>query len=669
MSSLEEFEAALKEAVTAKRISASKMKSVREAAMKCVENDTQLVSLLYRTHKSLPSSSKVASLYVFDALAREARSQVIKNELVGDINTQPGNSATFLLKLEGVLDGLFKDMASSAGPEGKEKTKKILDIWVKSNTFPSTVLTRLVNMLKDDTAVSDSVKSATPPDPRTRSQPIETPPKAAFDPAVQSTLMALLAQARNAAGGAHNGLTQPTANAGLPTQAPQLDPNQLELFQHLARAAAQSGIAAPSNHLNASNPVLPPQSPSYPPPSFVPPSFAPPSGPARQPPHEPLAGPSRPHLAEPRSDPRISNHNEPWQGGQDGPRHENGYRDHAYRGRVGRGDFRGRGRGRRDDRDNYYRERYQDRDRSPTARARRSRSRSPTRSRYAGRRDVKPYSPTHRPSMAEQTSMAPEPSSARSGIDEFGRDVRDTDEGATSGSGDQIGRSPSASASVSTLPEVQAQRAPLVPPAAPRAAATSNGHTAANDQTLSSARLDAFDRSTFDFTSPAAWEALGQAWSNTHGYAPSQEELMAFIVAGEAGVPVPAAAVAQPVQQQPPATAWNGPGWRGRGADRGGWRGGRGRGGFASRARGRGGYARGNGREGQEQWGYGGHGLMDGSDAIVLGESTPSLHGDTGGSYEQSPVDDAMAGVEQVGASGSMQRVDGKWMFVRAAGA
>ena len=83
------------------------------------QNDTQLVSILYRTHKQLSAASKIHSLYAFDALARAARSQVNKHKLTGDLNTEPGNCATFLLKVEGVLDGLFGDMLKANYPEAK----------------------------------------------------------------------------------------------------------------------------------------------------------------------------------------------------------------------------------------------------------------------------------------------------------------------------------------------------------------------------------------------------------------------------------------------------------------------------------------------------------------------------------------------------------------------
>ena len=77
------------------------------------------MSTLYRTHKSLSRSGKISSLYVFDALSRAARNQVNKQGLTGDLSSALGNCATFLLKVEGVLDGLFQDMVTLSHPDSK----------------------------------------------------------------------------------------------------------------------------------------------------------------------------------------------------------------------------------------------------------------------------------------------------------------------------------------------------------------------------------------------------------------------------------------------------------------------------------------------------------------------------------------------------------------------
>ncbi|KZT56810.1 hypothetical protein CALCODRAFT_302254 [Calocera cornea HHB12733] len=148
MADIQDFEKTLKEVVNAKRLSTTKMSTLTEQCMKSIEHDTQLVSLLYRTHKSLPTGQKVSSLYVFDALARAARHAVNKHNITVDPMGTKGNCATFLNKVEGVLDSLVDDMLSSGQKELREKTKKILDIWTTNNTFSKETLAGLSAKVK-----------------------------------------------------------------------------------------------------------------------------------------------------------------------------------------------------------------------------------------------------------------------------------------------------------------------------------------------------------------------------------------------------------------------------------------------------------------------------------------------------------------------------------------
>lgn len=83
--------------------------------------------MLYRTHKSLSTSAKVNSLYVFDAIARAAKSQVNKKSLSADRHTGKGNAATFLSKLQAVLDGLFQDMAAISSSSTKVSNPRSTD--------------------------------------------------------------------------------------------------------------------------------------------------------------------------------------------------------------------------------------------------------------------------------------------------------------------------------------------------------------------------------------------------------------------------------------------------------------------------------------------------------------------------------------------------------------
>ncbi|EIN09505.1 hypothetical protein PUNSTDRAFT_112962 [Punctularia strigosozonata HHB-11173 SS5] len=625
MSPLKDFEAALKDVVQAKRLSESKMNRMTEAALKCMEDDTQLVSILYRRHKSLPVDKKIHGLYAFNALACAARHKVNKHGITGDINAEKGNCATFLLKLDGVLDGLFKDMLATGNSECKEKTKKVLDIWVKSNTFPSAVLTRLSDILKGSAKESNvnappvtetkSTPVPTPTLPVTTTPPVAPPISPAAD--AQSTLLALLSQAATALG------QTPTNTPAV--GGPQLDANQLALLQQLKQSVAAPAVPGPSS----ATPT--------PPPVVLPPHVAvpgPPSAYANAQPPPPFTndryGPG------PR-DPRYGRYD----GGGFNRRREEQYDERRDFRSGPRDNFRGRGRGRWDDRDPRGHFNDRDGDRGPPRRERLSRSRSPPRVRYGagGRRDVPSYSPP--PRTGTPTGVA----ANTPGKDEFGRDIRpesptqDVMQSGSSAKEQMPVRSPSVPTSITSASDADAM--PAGPATVPGAAAPNDlPQVAPATQNIG---LAAFDFTTFDPTAPASWEALGTAWQITNGYAPSQEELMQFIMGGFMGAaaPVPSATVS--VQQQPWPNSGNST--RGGGSERGNWRGG-------DRGRGFSGRGRGNGREAYSSYDYGGNQV---SDAIVLNAAPLE---------DQQSVSSDMA--EPSGSSGGrMQKVGDKWVFVR----
>src|SRR6185437_5668755 len=78
-----------------------------------------MVSIMFRTHKSLSPSGKISSLYVFDALARSARDAIDKKKVVTDPSSSTGNCSTFLLKLEGVLESFIQDLVGTKSSEVK----------------------------------------------------------------------------------------------------------------------------------------------------------------------------------------------------------------------------------------------------------------------------------------------------------------------------------------------------------------------------------------------------------------------------------------------------------------------------------------------------------------------------------------------------------------------
>ncbi|KAG1746544.1 uncharacterized protein EDB91DRAFT_99402 [Suillus paluster] len=609
MNYLEDFENTLKDVVNAKRLSASKMTKLTEIAM---------------------NSAKVSSLYAFDALARAARNYATKRGITGDLNSSTGNAATFLLKVEGVLDGLFQDMITLDNAEAKEKTKKVLDIWTKSNTFPSPVLTRLREIMDSR---KESVKNPTPPIARVEAQavpkvttPSTTPSQNATPPlpeSVQSTLLALLGQAAQAAG------QPPTHTQTLPNtgSAPPLS-GHLALLQQLALTA---------NAPNGGPPSQPSSAPQHPPPSHL----------NNQ--SQPYFPPQLHNNHDPSRDPRQSRPNQ-----SDHGRERDGLPDSNSRGGLRRG-FRGRGRGRWDDRDNDRdHDRFKDRDWSSSPRPRRSRSRSPRR--FNGQRP-RPQSPPQRPAASRDvdnnSATLPE-----AGKDEFGRDIRPSSVTPPRAASVDAQLQPPMIPSVDPVRTAAPENRVPVSDQLPSVAASTSTQNAeprksSSAPALQQPGLDQFDITTFNFTAPSSWEALGKMWHNTYGDTPSQEELMQFVMAG--GV-VAFAGQGNAVQ----ASQWQNPSWGTQSAGYG--RGGRGRG-LAARGRGDN-FGHGNYRD------HGGHWGEDAqhSDAIVLGEAD-------GGDEEQAYMDLVQAGrddlpnldPENVG-SGRMQRVGDKWVFMRESG-
>ncbi|KAJ3881686.1 hypothetical protein F5051DRAFT_396658 [Lentinula edodes] len=539
MSPIEEFESTLKDVVQAKRLSASKMTKLTELAMKLMKDDTKLVSILYRTHKSLSAAAKVSSLYIFDALARAAKHQVNKQNLFGDINAPEGNCATFLLKLQGILDGLFKDMVLSGTPEAKEKTKKVLDIWVKGNTFPSTMLSQLADVLKD-TVKESTAKAVVSSDPRIAAAqssastntptPPPTSPTPPFPPTSlssthipalstpldpQSKILALLTQAINV--GAASTSNQASSSAGpapIPSVGPQLDvaQAQLALLQQLTQTAqlgsnmsySSTGPSSVTTDVNANSPYGDDTS-GY---SSLP------------------GGSPRNRYGSPDDDFRRD--------GRGGSK--------VYRGGRGRWN---EGRGKRDGRDHF-----RDRDRG----AKRSRSRSPP-SRYGARREIKPYSPPRRPLPAVRESFDTgdsQPSAGNSEKDEFGRDARSqAPESIKDAAEPQIGHDVA-----QTTPAVPSPMGPPVTMARIAPPPSSISTPSASKTVPQNPSLDQFNVATFDFTNPQSWEALGKMWLVSYGTMPTTEQLMQFVMF--------AGASADPSQMMSQ-DSWDQSGWDGTG--------------------------------------------------------------------------------------------------------
>ena len=436
----------------------------------------------------------------------------------------------------------------------------------------------------------------------------------------------------------------PEQTSGVPASAPVIP---LALLQQLAQAQALQGAH------NGANVAAPLQSNQ---------TTAGHLSNSRSPPSVPFGGPYR--QKTPTND-ATQWHREDRYGSSRGSSRGGGYRG---RGRGGSHDSYNRERSFRDprSRDGIHSPRNHDR----------SRSRSPnSRTNDAvGKRGTRPYSPPRRTALSAGQS---------GGVvkDEFGRDIRKEDEPQVDAStntatvvqqqqdvekADYVSSPVSAAINQTAYSEPIQSTSSSVTPNVVAAPSMNGDDTAAFAQhaAVGDGGLETFNVATFDFSSPAAWEALGKMWERTYGVVPTTEALMQFVMACSTGMMQPQQMIAPTVAPQAQALghsqqqyhgqsgqAWS-QGYEQPAAGRG-----RGRGGFRGRGRGRGGGSYDQYNSGYNQWD---NGSGSNTEAIVLGG------GNVGPDFDddQNPFENE--GVTVVANSGRMQKVDGKWKFVKS---
>ena len=139
--------------------------------------------------------------------------------------------------------------------------------------------------------------------------------------------------------------------------------------------------------------------------------------------------------------------------------------------------------------------------------------------------------------------------------------------------------------------------------------------------------LESFDPITFDFTSPASWEALGKAWEVTNGVVPTQEMLTQFVMMMSMGMGTGIGMGMGSFGMGQPQDQWNEV-------------------------------------QGSEDWNAGETGWSDGgTEAVEETQDQEKLGSETTGPEKE---DSPTPGERSVGSTGKMQKVGDRWVFVRS---
>ncbi|KAL5352742.1 hypothetical protein ACLOAV_002690 [Pseudogymnoascus australis] len=191
-SAVAELEAALQAMLSLKPpgVSGSRIATLTALCLANVQSESVLVQKLYTHLRKAPSTHKLGVLYVLDSVTRKWIEQAKANGQPITVSAQDGTYAAGVHRVTELLPVLMNDIIASAPDDQKDKIKKLVEIWVKGETFPAEMLNSFKEKLNKSTTPEGS-----PPADVGRSFP-GAPPPATNAPNTSSILEALANMAR-----------------------------------------------------------------------------------------------------------------------------------------------------------------------------------------------------------------------------------------------------------------------------------------------------------------------------------------------------------------------------------------------------------------------------------------------------------------------------------------
>ncbi|CAI0650805.1 unnamed protein product [Colletotrichum noveboracense] len=160
-SALADLEEGLQTMLTLKPpgVSGSRIGVITKICVENVQSESIIVQKLFMHFKKAPISHKLGVLYVVDSVTRKWVEQAKSAGQHVDGSASDGTFAAGVHRVTELMPVLMNDMLQLL-PEGqKDKISKLLDIWEKGSTFPSTMLESFRQKLK---AAPEPTQSTTP---------------------------------------------------------------------------------------------------------------------------------------------------------------------------------------------------------------------------------------------------------------------------------------------------------------------------------------------------------------------------------------------------------------------------------------------------------------------------------------------------------------------------
>ncbi|KAJ5482462.1 hypothetical protein N7475_001274 [Penicillium sp. IBT 31633x] len=242
-------------------VSGSKIGGITNLCNANVQNESVLIQKIYTHFKKAPGSHKLGVLYVVDSVTRQWVEAARKAGQAPGSDAPDGTFAAGVKRVTDLLPVLMTDIISNAPQDQKDKIKKLVDIWERGATFPSSML----NSFKDKLNAAQNVESNTPEgSPAPTANPLGLPQQPAA-PDTSSILKALadMAKQNTSAPPATSALApaNPLGAFNSATATPAADPaSQMAAAMNAYGTNAPLAPPFPGMAGMAQNPALQPQS-------------------------------------------------------------------------------------------------------------------------------------------------------------------------------------------------------------------------------------------------------------------------------------------------------------------------------------------------------------------------------------------------------------------------
>ncbi|EHK15997.1 uncharacterized protein TRIVIDRAFT_39580 [Trichoderma virens Gv29-8] len=121
-------------------VSGSRITSLTSLCVANIQSESVLIQKIYTHFKKTPGTHKLGVLYVVDSVTRKWLEQAKSQGQPINSSAQDGTYAAGVHRVTELMPVLMNDILQSAPEDQKEKIKKLLDIWEKGQTFPTTMI-------------------------------------------------------------------------------------------------------------------------------------------------------------------------------------------------------------------------------------------------------------------------------------------------------------------------------------------------------------------------------------------------------------------------------------------------------------------------------------------------------------------------------------------------